>query len=85
MENTTNLINTGLYKYIRHPLYLSLMLLGFGALLKNIDILKISLSVINIIALICTVKVEENEMINRFGNEYIEYMKKTKMFIPFIL
>jgi len=84
MENTTRLINSGLYKYIRHPLYLSLILLGFGALLKNIDYITVILTIINIFALICTAKVEEKEMINQFGNEYNEYINKTKMFIPYI-
>ena len=85
MENTTLLITSGLYKYIRHPLYLSLLLLGFGALLKNIDYFKIMLMIINILALIGTAKVEEKEMINKFGDDYKKYMCKTKMFIPYIL
>jgi protein-S-isoprenylcysteine O-methyltransferase Ste14 len=35
MENTSKLITTGVYKYIRHPMYLSLMLVGFGVMVKD--------------------------------------------------
>jgi protein-S-isoprenylcysteine O-methyltransferase Ste14 len=83
-EDTTTLVTTGLYKYIRHPLYLSLLCVGFGAFFKHIDHIQIILMVTNIIALILTAKVEEKEMIKKFGNEYVEYMKTTRMFIPFI-
>ncbi len=84
LENTTNIISISLFKYIRHPLYLSLILLGFGALLKQTGFIQLVLLIINIISIIFTAKVEEKEMIGRFGNEYIQYMGKTKMFIPFI-
>jgi len=85
LERTTRLITTGLYGYIRHPLYLSLILGGFGAMAKDPGYLQILLAIINFIALIFTARVEEKEMIMKFGEEYREYMKKTKMFFPYIL
>jgi protein-S-isoprenylcysteine O-methyltransferase Ste14 len=85
LERTTTIVTTGLYGYIRHPLYLSLILLGFGAMLKKPGYIQIILSIINLIALILTARVEEGEMIKKFGNEYRDYMKKTKMFFPFVL
>lgn len=85
LENTTRLIQSGLFKTIRHPLYLSLLLLGFGALLKKPGVIQTVLAVINSAALFLTAKIEEKEMIEKFGNEYLGYMKKTKMFIPYLL
>jgi protein-S-isoprenylcysteine O-methyltransferase Ste14 len=85
LERTTRLITTGLYGYIRHPLYLSLILGGFGAMAKDPGYLQILLAIINFIALIFTARVEEQEMIMKFGEEYREYKKQTKMFIPYIL
>ena len=35
MEKTTELITAGIYRYIRHPRYLSLILGGYGAMLKD--------------------------------------------------
>jgi protein-S-isoprenylcysteine O-methyltransferase Ste14 len=84
-ENTSNLVKAGLYKYIRHPLYCSLMLLGFGAFLKNPTSTTAILVAVNTVALIGTAKIEEQEMLRKFGNEYAAYMKETKMFLPFLL
>jgi protein-S-isoprenylcysteine O-methyltransferase Ste14 len=85
MEKTTELITTSIYKYIRHPLYLSLILLGFGIMFKDPGALQIILALVNIAAMYLTARVEEKEMIARFGLVYTEYIKKSKMFFPFIL
>lgn len=83
-ENTSELIATGIYKYIRHPMYLSLLLLGTGILMKDPGWLQITLGAVNALALYFTAKIEEWEMIARFGDSYRDYRKKTKMFIPYI-
>jgi len=85
MEETVNLVTIGIYKYIRHPLYLSLITGGFGAMMKDPGTIQIILGCINFIALYVTARVEEKEMIAKFGNEYEAYMKKSRMFIPFII
>lgn len=84
-ENTTELVKTGIYKYIRHPLYCSLLLLGTGLMFKDPGYLQIICGVINSAAVFFTAKIEEKEMIARFGSRYREYMKGTKLFIPYIL
>jgi protein-S-isoprenylcysteine O-methyltransferase Ste14 len=83
-ENTSHLVTVGLYKFIRHPLYASLVMLGFGVFFKHITITTTALAFFNFVALIATAKKEEKEMLVKFGEEYITYMTKTKMFIPFI-
>ena len=83
-ENTTSLVTNGIYKYIRHPMYSSLLFLGLGALFKNITGITILLALSIIIFLVFTVKAEEGENINFFGQPYKDYMKKTKMFIPYL-
>lgn len=84
-ENTSLLVKSGIYGYIRHPLYLSVFLLGTGVMLKNPDPLQLVLGVINLLAVYITARIEENEMIVKFGEDYRKYMKETKMFIPFII
>ena len=84
-ENTSILVKSGIYKYVRHPLYLSLFLLGTGVMLKNPEKVQIALGIVNLIALWITARIEENEMIAKFGDEYREYMKDSKMFIPFLV
>jgi protein-S-isoprenylcysteine O-methyltransferase Ste14 len=85
MEETTTLITTGLYRYIRHPLYLSLILGGFGIMMKDLGWRNIILSLINLLALLLTARVEEKEMLKRFGKDYEAYMSRTKIFIPYLL
>ena len=85
VEDTSRLITNGLYKYIRHPMYLSLILAGFGVYFKDPGFPQWLFALINLIALIITARIEEKEMVIKFGNEYREYMKNTKMFIPYIL
>ncbi|HKK41030.1 MAG TPA: isoprenylcysteine carboxylmethyltransferase family protein [Bacteroidales bacterium] len=84
-EDTSVLVKSGIYGYIRHPLYLSVFLLGTGILLKDPGTLQIILGVINLVAVWLTALIEEREMIARFGDPYRIYMKETRMFIPCLL
>jgi len=78
-------VKSGVYRLIRHPLYFSLFLLGTGVMMKNPSPPALLLGVINLAAVWITSLAEEKEMIDRFGEPYREYMKETKMFIPFVL
>ena len=84
IERTTVLVKSGIYKYIRHPLYCSLFLLGTGIMLKDPGIIQLILGTVNLIAVYLTARVEEKEMIKKFGPEYLQYMSETRMFIPFL-
>jgi protein-S-isoprenylcysteine O-methyltransferase Ste14 len=54
-------------------------------MLKDPAPVQLCLGVINLIAVYITSRIEENEMIKKFGDDYRIYMKETKMFIPFII
>jgi protein-S-isoprenylcysteine O-methyltransferase Ste14 len=84
-ENTSVLVKTGIYGYIRHPLYLSIFLFGTGVMFKDPGKIQIILGVINLIAIYFTALIEEREMIAKFGDEYRQYINQSKMFLPFIL
>ncbi len=84
IENTKALVTRGIYKYVRHPLYSSLLLLVWGVFFKNTSLLSTILVIVTSMFLIVTAKVEEAENLQKFGAEYNEYMKTTKMFIPFL-
>ena len=81
-EKTTQLVTTGVYRYIRHPLYSSLLLLAWGIFFKAPSLVGGTLAVLATIFLIYTAKADERECIQFFGEEYLEYMKKTKLFVP---
>jgi len=83
-EKTTDLVTTGIYKYIRHPMYSSLFLLTWGIFFKSPSPVTIFLAALATAFLILTAKADENECIAYFGAAYQEYMKKTRMFIPIL-
>jgi protein-S-isoprenylcysteine O-methyltransferase Ste14 len=84
-ENTTALVKSGIYGYIRHPLYCSLFLFGAGIMFKDTGNLQLTIGAINLIAVYLTSRIEEKEMLSRFGDSYRQYMGETKMFIPKVL
>jgi protein-S-isoprenylcysteine O-methyltransferase Ste14 len=81
-ENTTEVVRVGAYRYIRHPLYASLLLLGAGAFLKDVSLTGAIVLFMVVVSLIATARVEEQDNLTRFGNAYAQYMKTTKMFVP---
>ncbi len=83
-EKTTTLVTSGIYQYIRHPLYSSLFLLTWGIYFKFPSLLGTALAITATIFLILTAKADEAECTSFFGGEYIEYMKATKMFVPYV-
>jgi protein-S-isoprenylcysteine O-methyltransferase Ste14 len=84
MEKTTELVTRGAYRYIRHPLYSSLLFLAWGAFFKQLTLVSICLVLVATFFLAVTAKIEEAENIRFFGTAYKSYMKKTKLFIPFL-
>ncbi len=75
----------GFYKYVRHPSYAFSLLtsLGLGLYLNNWISLVLAF-LIPFIAFSYRITVEERTLIEQFGEEYLEYRRKTKKLIPFI-
>jgi len=84
-ENTQHLVVNGLYRYIRHPMYAALLLLAWGAFLKRVDVFTIVVICVVTLAIYLTAKVEEQENIAFWGDDYVKYKLSSRMFIPFIL
>ncbi len=83
-EKTSELVDTGIYKYIRHPLYSSLLFLSWGIFLKNVTAVLFVVTLLSSIFLFLTAWFDEKECIQYFGKKYVVYMKRTKMFIPYL-
>jgi len=83
-EETTVLIKDGIYRYIRHPMYSSLLFFSWGAWLKHISISATVAAVMASTAVLVTARVEESENIKTFGSTYKTYIEETRMLIPFI-
>jgi protein-S-isoprenylcysteine O-methyltransferase Ste14 len=85
VDATTRLVTSGIYRYIRHPLYGSLFLFAWGVFLKNPWLPALFLAVGASIFLYMTAKFEEKLTLHKFGEAYAEYMQRTKMIIPFVI
>lgn len=83
-EKTTALVTSGIYKYIRHPLYSSLFLLTWGTFFKFPALVPGILAGVATLFLVLTAKTDEAECIQFFGASYLDYMKRTKMFVPYL-
>jgi protein-S-isoprenylcysteine O-methyltransferase Ste14 len=84
VEATTQLVQVGIYRFIRHPLYASLLLLSWGIFFKSPGILDGCLAMISTAFLYATACADESECTAKFGELYTLYMKRTKRFIPFL-
>lgn len=75
----------GIYSFIRHPSYLGLILsfIGLGISMNNwLSTVVITLFIT--VAVINRIRIEEKMMLDIFGNEYSDYMKKTYCLLPWI-
>jgi len=78
------LIRTGPYKFIRHPMYTSVLLVGLGALAYGFAFFK--LGVLGTLILVMSIKARKEEKFwCEKSVEYKRYQEETKMFIPFVL
>jgi protein-S-isoprenylcysteine O-methyltransferase Ste14 len=84
IENTSALVTVGAYRFIRHPLYSSLLWLAWGAFFKDPSVAGAALVLIATATLIATAHVEEAENLAKFGVKYAAYVKTTRMFVPFV-
>ena len=81
---TLNLVTTGPYRYIRHPLYASLLFLAWGAFFKAVTPSTSALVAVATVALVATAKAEEVATLRQFGQAYRAYMARTRLFIPLL-
>jgi protein-S-isoprenylcysteine O-methyltransferase Ste14 len=80
-----DLVTSGVYSVIRHPLYFSGFLIIVGS---NVYFASswawVSLPLVLIVVLI-RVPIEERRLVERFGRDYIAYQKRSKAILPWIL
>lgn len=77
------LVREGLYRWIRHPLYLSVILGLFGVSLWRANSLSLLLCIGSLFFFNAKANREEGWLLKKFP-EYQAYRQKTKKFIPFI-
>lgn len=83
-EKTSCLVTVGVYRYIRHPLYSSLLFLAWGAFLKHTSLQSLVLMLAASYFVYLTAARDESECLKYFGDAYRKYRLGTKWFIPFV-
>jgi protein-S-isoprenylcysteine O-methyltransferase Ste14 len=78
-----SLVREGLYRWIRHPLYLGVILGLFGVSLWRENSLSLLLCIGSLFFFNAKANREEGWLLKKFP-EYQAYRQKTKKFIPFI-
>jgi len=83
VANGAILIENGPYTYIRHPMYLSVLLVAAGLLIN--DFSESRLLAFTILAVDLLIKIHyEETLLHRHFSTYKEYIKKTYRLIPFV-
>ncbi len=79
------LVTSGIYRYVRHPMYTAIFLYALGqALVVPNGIAGPANLVAFLVLFAMRVKVEERMMVDKFGDQYRAYRAKTKRLIPYI-
>jgi protein-S-isoprenylcysteine O-methyltransferase Ste14 len=79
------IIETGLYKFIRHPGYLGQLIVFIGISTSISNWLSILVMMIPItLGYFYRIKVEERFMLEQLGEDYLNYQERTKRLVPMI-
>ncbi len=78
------LVTDGVYRFVRHPLYLGDLLRNYGFVLFFSSLYGFLFMVLANIFLLARIGMEEDMLIGAFGEEYREYMRRTWRLMPFI-
>jgi protein-S-isoprenylcysteine O-methyltransferase Ste14 len=82
MQEEHQLVDTGPYAVVRHPIYLSMILFMTGITLITASWILIAFLVISFADLMVRIPKEEQMMIEEFGKEYEEYRLRTGKLLP---
>lgn len=78
------LVKTGLYAYVRHPLYFGTILMLVGAVGAFPTYSMMIFVLISLLYLPIGVKLEEQKLVKEFGEQYLRYQREVKMLFPFL-
>lgn len=85
IKKNQTLITSGPYRWVRHPMYVAFLLSGLATFLISSNWFVGLIFLIYCSTAIAMVGVEERTLLEKFGDEYLAYMKRTGRFWPRLL
>ena len=82
VRDKPHVIRQGVFSLIRHPIYLSEVLLYLGLFLFNTSLSSLAVILVIFAFLHFLSRYEEKLLLKRFGDEYRQYMKDVPMYFP---
>jgi protein-S-isoprenylcysteine O-methyltransferase Ste14 len=82
VRSDTVLVTTGLYGFVRHPVYLGISIFMGAMALVTANLIIVLPTMALLVLLYVSIDEEEAVLVERFGGGYREYMKCTPRFIP---
>ena len=79
-----SLIRSGPYKWIRNPMYLSIILFYFPIVVQHLTWINGTVFFILVTVLVLKMRMEEHFLEALFDQEYLEYKSNSKRLIPYI-
>lgn len=84
LKEDHELMTTGLYRYVRHPIYSGVLLMGLGTAVVMGKVYAITVFVVVLVFIGFKVRREEKVLTKHFPNEYPGYKSRVKAIIPFV-
>lgn len=76
------LVTTGPYRYVRHPFYLSFALGVLAGSMVAANWFILLTGVIPFAFIVARTRIEEEKLVERFGDDYQDYMRRVGRFVP---
>lgn len=83
IKENAALITTGAYRYIRHPMYFSVLVMMLGVVVSEPSVLSLFIYILLVVTLFLKAHKEEILWVER-SCEYRSYRQQTKRIIPFV-
>jgi protein-S-isoprenylcysteine O-methyltransferase Ste14 len=77
-------VTNGLYRHIRHPLYLGEIIRNAGFALAMSSLYGLIPIIMGNALLLFRIHIEERMLVEEFGAEYKEYISRTKKLVPYV-
>lgn len=84
LKKSGDLITTGIYRFLRHPQYLGIILLSLGLTIRSLRPISLIAWVTLLTGYLILASLEERSLIKFYGQKYEDYSKRAAFLIPFL-